>query len=156
MAHVRDTAQACFQAFAHLGSSHVDSVARSIVTNPGEFVSRETHSIPCIRTHSQLQSLMVKYSFSNRIRHLSRALPRSLVVDSLEDVERLTVAAYESMLGDDLTFDDVLRRRIIMPNRLGGVAMGASVCRLCCGSHSHGLVLFFSQLHQRCPLSSSG
>ena len=45
-------------------------------------------------------------------------------MDSLEDVERLTVAAYESMLGDDLTFDDILRRRIIMPNRLGGVAMG--------------------------------
>ena len=71
---------------------------------------------------------MVKYSFSNRLRHLSRALPKEIVGDVLKDVEKLTVATYEGLLGDDLQFDEILSRRVILPNRLGGIAMGSSPC----------------------------
>ena len=48
----------------------------------------------------------------------------------LQDVERLIVATYEGLLGTNLNlqFDSILSRRIIMPNRLGGTAMGASPC----------------------------
>ena len=73
---------------------------------------------------------MVKYSFANRLRHLSRALPKDIVDSVLQDVERLIVATYEGLLGTNLNlqFDSILSRRIIMPNRLGGTAMGASPC----------------------------
>ena len=86
--------------------------------------------MPCIKSHAQLASLMVKYSFANRLRHLSRALPKDIVDSVLQDVERLIVATYEGLLGTNLNlqFDSILSRRIIMPNRLGGTAMGASPC----------------------------
>ena len=84
--------------------------------------------VPCVKSHAQLASLMVKYSFSNRLRHLSRALPKEIVGDVLKDVEKLTVATYEGLLGDDLQFDEILSRRVILPNRLGGIAMGSSPC----------------------------
>ena len=48
--------------------------------------------------------------------------------DVLKDVEKLTVATYEGLLGDDLQFDEILSRRVILPNRLGGIAMGSSPC----------------------------
>ena len=51
-----------------------------------------------------------------------------IVGNVLKDVERLTVATYEGLLGDDLQFDEILSRRVILPNRLGGIAMGASPC----------------------------
>ena len=84
--------------------------------------------VPCVKSHAQLASLMVKNSFSNRLRHLSRALPKEIVGDVLKDVEKLTVATYEGLLGDDLQFDEILSRRVILPNRLGGIAMGSSPC----------------------------
>ncbi len=59
---------------------------------------------------------------------LSRALPKEIVGDVLKDVEKLTVATYEGLLGDDLHFDEILSRRVILPNRLGGIAMGSSPC----------------------------
>ena len=47
---------------------------------------------------------------------------------NLKDVEKLTVATYEGLLGDDLHLDEILSRRVILPNRLGGIAMGSSPC----------------------------
>ena len=73
---------------------------------------------------------MVKYSFANRLRHLSRALPKEIVDSVLKDVEKLIVPTYEGLLvtNFNIKFDPILSRRIIMPNRLGGTGMGASSC----------------------------
>ena len=106
IAHVRAAAQDTFHGFAHLGSPHVDDVARSIVTEPESFVASED-GLPSFKNHAQLSSLVVKYSLASKLRHLARALPREVVEDVLMDVERLTVAAYESLLGQDLRFDQV-------------------------------------------------
>ena len=125
--HVRAAAQETFRSFAHIGSEHVDQVARSVLTDPASYES-SSDGVPCVKSHAQLASLMVKYSFSNRLRHLSRALPKEIVGDVLKDVEKLTVATYEGLLGDDLQFDEILARRVILPNRLGGIAMGSSPC----------------------------
>ena len=125
--HVRAAAQETFRSFAHIGSEHVDQVARSVLTDPASYES-SSDGVPCVKSHAQLASLMVKYSFSNRLRHLSRALPKEIVGDVLKDVEKLTVATYEGLLGDDLQFDEILSRRVILPNRLGGIAMGSSPC----------------------------
>ena len=112
--HVRAAAQQTIRAFSHLGSSHVDALAKSLLTDPSSYKSSED-GLPAIKTHSQLQSLMVKYSFASRLRHLSRSLPPEVVHGALGDVERLTVACYESMLGDDLLFDKVLARHKLNP-----------------------------------------
>ena len=100
--HVRDAAQETFRCFAHIGSEHVDQVARSVLTDPASYESSSNGVLPCVKSHAQLASLMVKYSFANRLRHLSRALPKEIVGDVLKDVEKLTVATYEGLLGDDL------------------------------------------------------
>ena len=139
--HVRDAAQETFRCFAHIGSEHVDQVARSVLTDPASYESSSNGVLPCVKSHAQLASLMVKYSFANRLRHLSRALPKEVVGDVLEDVEKLTVATYEGLLGDDLHFDEILSRRVILPNRLGGIAMRtvrATVERLLQFDGSHG------------------
>ena len=126
-AHVRARAQDTFHDYAHLGSAHVDRLARSIVTHPDAYVS-SADGLPSIKSHAQLANLVVKFSLANRLRHLARGLPKSVVCSVLEDAERLTVAAYEGLLGDDVHFDEVLTRRVLLPNRLGGIAMGASQC----------------------------
>ena len=58
---------------------------------------------------------------------LSRLLPPKIVNPTFQDVETLIVATYESLLGSDLRFDAILQRRVIFPNRLGGIAMGLGV-----------------------------
>ncbi len=85
-AHVRALAQETFRFFAHIDSEHVDHAARAILSDPKTYVS-SSDGIPCIKSHAQLASLMVKYSFANRLRHLSRALPKEIVDKVLKDVE---------------------------------------------------------------------
>ena len=74
---------------------------------------------------AQVQSLLTTYCFAPKLVHLARLLPPIIVRETLEQLEKLQVQVFDEISGNKLK-SVVLRKRVILPRRLGGLAPGIS------------------------------
>ena len=119
-ARVKEQADKVIRQYAFLGLKSVDTLAREIMDEPASYPNK----VPTMH-EAQVQSLLTTYCFAPKLVHLARLLPPIIVRETLEQLEKLQVQVFDEISGNKLK-SVVLRKRVILPRRLGGLAPGIS------------------------------